>query len=426
MDRRKLAVIGLGYVGLPVAVAFARAKFEVIGFDIDRGRVEELRRGEDRTREVDADTLLASGLRATHDAADLRAADLFIVTVPTPIDQALQPDLSALMAASRTVGSALKRGDIVVYESTVYPGSTEEDCVPVLERTSGLVGGRDFTVAFSPERINPGDKRHRFETIRKVVSGQDARTLDIVADTYRTVVEAGVYRAASIKVAEAAKVIENTQRDLNIALMNELALICARMEIDTSDVLAAAGTKWNFLPFTPGLVGGHCIGVDPYYLTYKAQKLGLHPQVVLAGRRVNDGMGAHIGQECVRRVVGLGRASPVVTVLGVSFKEDVPDIRNSKVVDVIQEIASFGLRVQICDPEVDVAEVRHEYGIDLVPLDRLEPADAVLLTVAHRSFRDGGWDLVSRLLREEGGCVLDVKNVLDRDATPANVALWRL
>ncbi len=426
MDRRKLAVIGLGYVGLPVAVAFARAKFEVIGFDIDRGRVEELRRGEDRTREVDADTLLASGLRATHDAADLRAADLFIVTVPTPIDQALQPDLSALMAASRTVGSALKRGDIVVYESTVYPGSTEEDCVPVLERTSGLVGGRDFTVAFSPERINPGDKRHRFETIRKVVSGQDARTLDIVADTYRTVVEAGVYRAASIKVAEAAKVIENTQRDLNIALMNELALICARMEIDTSDVLAAAGTKWNFLPFTPGLVGGHCIGVDPYYLTYKAQKLGLHPQVVLAGRRVNDGMGAHIGQECVRRVVGLGRASPVVTVLGVSFKEDVPDIRNSKVVDVIQEIASFGLRVQVCDPEVDVAEVRHEYGIDLVPLDRLEPADAVLLTVAHRSFRDGGWDLVSRLLREEGGCVLDVKNVLDRDATPANVALWRL
>ena len=426
MDRRKVAVIGLGYVGLPVAVAFARAGFEVIGFDIDRGRVEELQRGEDRTREVDADTLLGCRLRATHEAGDLSSADFFIVTVPTPIDEALQPDLSALMAASRTVGAALKRGDIVVYESTVYPGSTEEDCVPVLEQVSGLAGGRDFTVAFSPERINPGDKRHRFENIRKVVSGQDARTLDIVADTYGAVVEAGVFRAGSIKVAEAAKVIENTQRDLNIALMNELALICARLGIDTADVLAAAGTKWNFLPFTPGLVGGHCIGVDPYYLTYKAQKLGLHPQVVLAGRRVNDAMGAHIGQECVRRVVGLGRTSPLVTVLGVSFKEDVPDIRNSKVVDVIREIASFGLCVQVCDPEVDVAEVKHEYGIDLIPLQQLEPADAVLLTVAHGSFRAGGWGLVSRLLREEGGCVLDVKNVLDRAAAPANVSLWRL
>ncbi len=426
MDRRTLAVIGLGYVGLPVAVAFARAGFTVTGFDIDRLRVAELNRGEDRTREVDRETLMASRLRATHEAEDLRAADFFIVTVPTPIDAALQPDLTALLAASRTVGSVLKSGDIVVYESTVYPGSTEDDCLPVLEQASGLVGGRDFTVAFSPERINPGDRRHRFETIRKVVSGQDARTLDIVADTYGAVVEAGVFRAGSIKVAEASKVIENTQRDLNIALMNELALICARLGIDTADVLAAAGTKWNFLPFTPGLVGGHCIGVDPYYLTYKAQAAGLHPQVVLAGRRVNDGMGAHIGRECVRRVVRLGRASPLVTVLGVSFKEDVPDIRNSKVVDVVREIEGFGIGVQICDPEVDAAEVRHEYGIDLVPADRLKPADAVVLAVAHGRFRAGGWGLVSGLLRDEGGWVFDIKHVLDRAAVPPRVELWRL
>ncbi len=426
MDRRTLAVIGLGYVGLPVAVAFARAGFTVTGFDIDRLRVAELNRGEDRTREVDRETLMASRLRATHEAEDLRAADFFIVTVPTPIDAALQPDLTALLAASRTVGSVLKSGDIVVYESTVYPGSTEDDCLPVLEQASGLVGGRDFTVAFSPERINPGDRKHRFETIRKVVSGQDARTLDIVADTYGAVVEAGVFRAGSIKVAEASKVIENTQRDLNIALMNELALICARLGIDTADVLAAAGTKWNFLPFTPGLVGGHCIGVDPYYLTYKAQAAGLHPQVVLAGRRVNDGMGAHIGRECVRRVVRLGRASPLVTVLGVSFKEDVPDIRNSKVVDVVREIEGFGIGVQVCDPEVDAAEVRHEYGIDLVPADRLKPADAVVLAVAHGRFRAGGWGFVSGLLRHEGGWIFDIKHVLDRAAVPPRVELWRL
>lgn len=426
MDRRSVAVIGLGYVGLPVAVAFARTGFNVVGFDIDRERVAALRRGDDRTREVDTETLLGSGLRATHDPADLRGADFFVVTVPTPIDKALQPDLTALLAATRTVGAALKRGDIVVYESTVYPGSTEEDCLPLLERTSGLVGGEDFTVAFSPERINPGDKQHRFETIRKVVSGQDARTLDIVAETYGAVVEAGVFRAGSIKVAETAKVIENTQRDLNIALMNELALICARLGIDTAEVLAAAGTKWNFLPFTPGLVGGHCIGVDPYYLTYKAQKVGLHPEVVLAGRRVNDSMGAHVGRECVRQVVQLGRPKPVVTVLGIAFKEDVPDIRNSKVVDIIREVASFGIRVQVCDPEVDAAEVRHEYGIDLIPIDGLDAADAVLMAVGHGSFRAGGWPLVSRLLRHEGGCVLDVKNVLDRAATPAKVSLWRL
>ena len=426
MQRRRVAVIGLGYVGLPVAVAFARAGLETIGFDIDEARVAELRRGRDRTREVSADDLLGSGLDVTADPADLRRADFFIVAVPTPIDAALKPDLSALLAASRTVGAALKTGDIVVYESTVYPGSTEEDCLPVLETASGLAGGREFTVAFSPERINPGDRAHRFETIRKVVSGQDARTLDIVAETYDAVVEAGVFRAASIRTAEAAKVIENTQRDLNIALMNELSLICARLGIDTGDVLAAAGTKWNFLPFTPGLVGGHCIGVDPHYLAYKAQMLGLHSQVVLAGRRVNDGMGAHVGRECVRRAVKLGRAAPVVTVLGIAFKEDVPDIRNSRVVDIVREVESFGIRVQVFDPEVDAADVRHEYGIDLTPLDRLDPADVVLVAVGHASFRAGGWPLMSRLLRPEGGCVMDVKAILDRAATPAQVDLWRL
>ena len=288
---RTIAVIGLGYVGLPVATAFGRAGFKVIGFDVNTERIAELRNGIDRTREVSAEDIGASGITFTATAGDLRAADFYIVTVPTPIDLAHAPDLSMLLAASRTVGSALKRGDIVVYESTVYPGATEDACVPVLEQTSGLKAGSDFTVGFSPERINPGDRQHKFERITKVVSGQDAATLEIIADTYGAVVKAGIYRAPSIKVAEAAKVIENTQRDLNIALMNELSLIFDRMQIDTRDVLAAAGTKWNFLPFTPGLVGGHCIGVDPYYLTHAAERLGYHPQVVLAGRRVNDSMG---------------------------------------------------------------------------------------------------------------------------------------
>jgi UDP-N-acetyl-D-galactosamine dehydrogenase len=423
---RIIAVIGLGYVGLPVATAFGRAGFKVIGFDVNAERVAELRNGADRTREVSAEDIGASGVAFTSVASDLRAADFYIVTVPTPIDLAHAPDLSMVLDASRTVGSALKRGDIVVYESTVYPGATEDACMPVLEQASGLKAGKDFALGFSPERINPGDTQHKFESITKVVSGQDAATLEIVAATYGAVVKAGVYRAPSIKVAEAAKVIENTQRDLNIALMNELSLIFDRMQIDTRDVLAAAGTKWNFLPFTPGLVGGHCIGVDPYYLTHAAERLGYHPQVVLAGRRVNDSMGHLVGRECVRRLVKLGRGKNGVTVLGVTFKENVPDVRNSKVVDIVSEIESFGIRVQVTDPEADAGETAHEYGIDLVPFEKLAPADGVIVAVGHRAFVAGGWPMVTRLLYGGNGVVLDVKGVLDRATIPENVDLWRM
>lgn len=425
-ERRKPAVIGLGYVGLPVAVAFARVGFDVIGYDVNHRRIDELRRGIDRSREVDAMEIAKAGLRLTTEVADLRAADFYIITVPTPIDEASAPDLSKLIAASSCIGSVLDRGDIVVYESTVYPGATEEDCLPILEAASGLKAGIDFTVGYSPERINPGDHEHRFENILKVVSGQDAATLEIIADTYGKVVTGGIYRAPSIKVAEAAKVIENTQRDLNIALMNELSLIFGRLGIDTEDVLAAAGTKWNFLRFAPGLVGGHCIGVDPYYLTHKAQRLGYHPEVVLAGRRVNDSVAARVARECIRRVVRLGRPNPKVIVLGVTFKEDVPDIRNSKVVDIISELQSFDIPVQLSDPEATAEDVHREYGLHLTGEAELEPADAVIIAVAHRRFVAEGWALVGRLLRRDGGVVLDVKGILDREERPAQIDLWRL
>jgi UDP-N-acetyl-D-galactosamine dehydrogenase len=424
--RRSLAIIGLGYVGLPVAVAFGRAGFNVVAYDVDRHRIGELQRGLDRTREIEPVDIERANLRLTNDAADLRAADFHIITVPTPIDDACVPDLSMLLAASRTVGTALSPGDIVVYESTVYPGATEEDCVPILEEVSGFRAGVDFTVGFSPERLNPGDKDHRFETISKVVSGQDARTLEIIAETYGAVVTAGIHRAPSIKVAEAAKVIENAQRDLNIALINELSLILSRMGIDTGDVLAAAKTKWNFLPFMPGLVGGHCIGVDPYYLTYKAERLGYHPEVVLAGRRVNDSMGFHVARECVRRIVRLGRANPRVTILGLTFKENVPDIRNSKVVDIATELAAFGISVQIFDPEARADDVWREYGLVLSAKDDLEPADAAIFAVAHREFVAGGWEFVRSVLRDGRGVVLDIKGVLDRNARPDGVELWRM
>jgi len=335
---RKIAVVGLGYVGLPVAVAFARSSSEVIGFDVDKVRIADLRDCNDRTREVESEVLRSLSLKLTSNVAEIGDADFFIVTVPTPIDDARKPDLGAMMSASRSVGSVLKRRDIVVYESTVYPGAIEEECVPVLEQTSGLRAGVDFKVGYSPERINPGDKQHRFENITKVVSAQDDETLEIIANVYGSVVTAGIHRAPSIKVAEAAKVIENTQRDLNIAFMNELSLIFRELDIDTGDVLAAARTKWNFLPFYPGLVGGHCIGVDPYYLTYRAEKAGYHPEVILAGRRINDGMGQRIARECIR---GLMRRRPrggIVTVLGLTFKENVPDTRNSRVIDIVREL----------------------------------------------------------------------------------------
>ncbi|GAA0602790.1 nucleotide sugar dehydrogenase [Caenispirillum bisanense] len=424
---RKVSVIGLGYVGLPVAVAFGLSGCPVVAFDINPNRIRELRENHDRTGEVETEELRRAGLRFTDDPADLAAADFHIVTVPTPINDARLPDLRPLIAASRTVGKVLKKGDIVVYESTVYPGATEEDCVPVLEAESGLRFGVDFTVGYSPERINPGDKQHRFTTIKKVVSGSDEATLRIVSAVYGSVVAAGIHEAPTLKVAEAAKVIENTQRDLNIALMNELSVIFHRLGIDTRDVLDAAGTKWNFLPFTPGLVGGHCIGVDPYYLTHRAQRAGYNPEVILAGRRINDGMGAHVAREVVRHLLQNRRdGKSIVTVLGLTFKEDVPDIRNTKVVDIVAELEGFGVEVQICDPVADPAEAHEEYGVTLVVPGDLKPADAVVLAVSHKEFRAAGWDAVTPLLAGGTGMVADVKGVLDRATRPDGVALWRL
>jgi len=422
---RKIAVIGLGYVGLPVAVAFARTGASVVGFDIDHNRVDELRSGRDRTLEVTPADLEQKTLRFEHEPSRLADADFYIVTVPTPIDGAHRPDLGAILSASDTVGKVLKRGDIVVYESTVYPGAIEEECLPILAKRSGLAGGRDFTVGYSPERINPGDKEHRFETIVKVVSAQDKRTLDIVADVYGSVVKAGIHRAPSIKVAEAAKVIENTQRDLNIAFMNELSAIFQQLGIDTGDVLAAASTKWNFLNFQPGLVGGHCIGVDPYYLTFRAEKAGYHPEIILAGRRINDGMGTRVGRECMRALMQHGRANPTVTILGMTFKENVPDIRNSKVIDVVRELQRAGVDVQLTDPLASSDEAVQEHGISLIPIASLRPADAVVFAVAHKEYVAGGWPLIAKLLKDGEGIVLDIKAKLDRDKKPKGIDLWR-
>jgi UDP-N-acetyl-D-glucosamine/UDP-N-acetyl-D-galactosamine dehydrogenase len=426
--RRKIAVIGLGYVGLPVAVAFARSGAAVIGFDIDRQRIEELRTGVDRTLEVDSADLSHPTLFYTSDPEKLATSDFYILTVPTPIDDARRPDLTALFAASDTVGRFLKNGDIVVYESTVYPGAIEEDCAPRLQRVSGLRCGVDFTLGYSPERINPGDRTHRFETITKVVSGQDDKTLQVIADVYGSVVTAGIHCAPSIKVAEAAKVIENAQRDLNIAFMNELSELFQHLDIDTGDVLAAAGTKWNFQKFYPGLVGGHCIGVDPYYLTYRAEKAGYDPLVILAGRRINDGVGQRVARECVHRLLRRRNSSSAatVTVLGMTFKENVPDTRNSKVADIVAELKSFGIAVQVHDPLADPAQVKQEYGIGLLPMEELLPADAVIFAVSHTSFIDGGWPLLTGLLKGGAGIVLDVKGQLDRAARPDGIDLWRL
>jgi UDP-N-acetyl-D-galactosamine dehydrogenase len=356
---RKISVVGLGYVGLPVAVEFGKSQ-RVIGFDISSIRVEELKQGIERTNEVEAKDLASADVIYTCDANDLRLADFHIIAVPTPVNNAKQPDLSPVISASRTVGQQLKKGDIVVYESTVYPGATEEDCIPVLERESGLVCGADFNVGYSPERINPGDKLHTFKTITKVVSGDTPNTLEIVAAVYRSVVTAGVHKAPTIKVAEAAKVIENTQRDLNISLMNELALIFNKMNIDTRDVLAAASSKWNFLPFDPGLVGGHCIGVDPYYLTYKAAILGYSPQVILSGRSINDSMGSFIASQTVKELIKTGKCvkGSVVTILGFTFKENVPDIRNTRVIDIVRELQDYGIKVQVLDPVSDASEIK--------------------------------------------------------------------
>jgi len=387
-------MIGLGYVGLPLAVAFAK-KFRVVGFDINERRVAELRTGHDATREVARDKLLAAQagagtakLEITSDPAVLRSCQLIIVTVPTPIDEHKRPDLTPLVKSSTTIGRNLTSGTTIVYESTVYPGCTEDDCVPIIERESGMKWRRDFHVGYSPERINPGDKEHTVERIKKVVSGDDAPTAELLRQIYGAVITAGIFVAANIKTAEAAKVIENTQRDLNIALMNELALIFEKMGIRTLDVLEAAGTKWNFLPFRPGLVGGHCIGVDPYYLTHKAESLGYHPQVILAGRRINDGMGKFVAEKTVKLLIAADR--PVkgakVLILGWTFKEDVPDIRNTRVIDIYQELRAYGVAVSCYDPEADPAEVKHEYGIDLSP-EVGTGYEAVILAVKHRALQ---------------------------------------
>ena len=424
---RHISVVGLGYVGLPVAVAFAE-QGKVIAFDINATRIAQLREGVDVTKEVDPAELGHKHLHLTCDPQDLQHADFHIIAVPTPINAAKQPDLTPLLGASKTVGQQLKKGDIVVYESTVYPGATEEDCVPVLERESGLVCGQDFFVGYSPERINPGDKERTFKKITKIVSGQTPEILDIVAETYASVVTAGVFKASSIKVAEAAKVIENTQRDLNIALVNELAVIFNEMDIDTLEVLEAAGSKWNFLPFRPGIVGGHCIGVDPYYLTHKAELIGHHPQVILAGRRINDGMGKFIAEQTIKNIIKRGGSvsKAKIGVLGFAFKENCPDIRNTRVIDIIEELKEYTQNIMVCDPVADAEAAQEEYGVEFVPLDSLHDMTALIVAVAHDPFKQlSAEDMASRL--NDVKLVIDVKNVVDAQALAAHgVHVWRL
>ena len=423
-----VAVVGLGYVGLPVAVAFGRQR-TTIGYDLSAAKVDSLRLKHDRSGEVSANELTqAKHLRITADPTELSQADFIIVAVPTPVDAAHQPDFTPLAIASATVGSHMKAGATVIYESTVYPGATEEICVPLLEHHSGMNWQREFHVGYSPERINPGDHEHTFTKILKIVAGDDAATLDKVADLYASVVTAGVYRAPSIRVAEAAKVIENTQRDLNIALANELAIIFDRLGLDTTEVLKAAGTKWNFLPFTPGLVGGHCIGVDPYYLTHKAELSGYHPEVILAGRRINDGMGAFIARKTIQQMIHAGRniKGACVNVLGLTFKENCADIRNSKVVDIIRELGEFGVEVYVHDPNADSDAAMHEYGLTLCSWARLPPADALIIAVPHRAFLElPTAEVMKKVVRN--GCLIDVKSALDPIPFRAEgIQVWRL
>jgi UDP-N-acetyl-D-glucosamine/UDP-N-acetyl-D-galactosamine dehydrogenase len=425
---RTLAVVGLGYVGLPLAVEFGK-RYRTIGLDLSPDKVAAYLRHEDPTGEVSADEFRASHLlQPTTRAAALAEADFIVVAVPTPVDDAHVPDFSPLVGASTAVGRHMKRGATVVFESTVYPGATEEVCIPILEAESGLRWKRDFFVGYSPERINPGDKLHTLTRITKVVAGDTPETLELLAETYGSIIQAGVYKASSIKVAEAAKVIENTQRDLNIALVNEFSLIFHRLGIDTTEVLEAAGTKWNFLPFRPGLVGGHCIGVDPYYLTHKAEKVGYTPQVILAGRRINDGMGKFIAEQTVKTMIQAGRAvhGADVLVLGITFKENCPDLRNSKVIDVIQELQSFGLRVHVHDPVASPAEALQEYGVTLQHWDALPQASAIVCAVSHRELLERPLEALLEKLAP-GGVYVDVKCTADAAALAARgVQVWRL
>ncbi|WP_436884733.1 nucleotide sugar dehydrogenase [Staphylococcus gallinarum] len=424
MDRN-IAVVGLGYVGLPVAVSFGN-KHKVIGFDINEGRISELKNNYDRTNEVTTEKLEASNVEYTSDRDKLSESDFIIVAVPTPIDKHNKPNLTPLIKASETVGSALKKGSIIVYESTVYPGATEEECVPVLEEFSGLECGKDFFIGYSPERINPGDKEHTFETITKVVSGQTPEVLEIVAEVYDSVVKAGVYKASSIKVAEAAKVIENTQRDVNIALMNELAIIFDKLNIDTNEVLKASGTKWNFLNFKPGLVGGHCIGVDPYYLTHKAQEVGHHPEVILSGRRINDNMAKHIASNVIKEMLkhGMEVQNASVNVLGLTFKENCPDLRNTKVIHIIEELASYGLEIKVNDVEADKKEAKDIFDIDLKDKEQMSKADVLIFAVSHKEYLENKSEYIN--LVQENGLIFDIKGVISDKDINESQRLWRL
>ncbi|RIO10861.1 nucleotide sugar dehydrogenase [Mammaliicoccus sciuri] len=423
--KRKIAVVGLGYVGLPVAVAFGKQQ-EVVGFDINETRIKELINGYDRTNEVTDEDLKLANISFTNQIDELSKADFIIVAVPTPINKNNQPDLTPLIKASETVGKALTKDTIVVYESTVYPGATEEDCVPVLEKFSGLENGKDFFVGYSPERINPGDKVHTFETITKVVSGQTPEVLEVVAEVYSMVVKAGVHKASSIKVAEAAKVIENTQRDVNIALMNEIAIIFDKVGIDTNEVLEASGTKWNFLKFKPGLVGGHCIGVDPYYLTHKAQELGHHPEVILAGRRINDNMAKHVASNIIKELLkkGIEVQGMTINLLGLTFKENCPDLRNTKVIDIVRELEEYGMNVNVNDVEADKETAKSLYNIDLKDKNEMTKSDALIFAVSHNDYienKNHYLDLLS-----DNGVLIDIKGLIKDEELKHNQNLWRL
>ncbi len=424
----KIAVVGLGYVGLPLAVQLSK-HFEVIGYDLKSDRIKELESGCDRTLEVSEEDLGKTRIFFTDNPKDISLGRLIIVAVPTPIDEYRIPDLKPLRKASTIVGSQMTKGSCIVFESTVYPGATEEVCVPILECESALKSGADFTVGYSPERINPGDKMHRLENIVKIVSGSDQDTVRLLSKVYGRVVKAGIHRASSIKVAEAAKVIENTQRDLNIALMNELSMIFHKIGIDTKEVLEAAGTKWNFLPFRPGLVGGHCIGVDPYYLTFKAESLGYHPEMILAGRRINDGMGKYIAERAIKMLIRANKQvhGSKVAVLGITFKEDVPDLRNTKAVDIISELKDYGIEVLVHDPLADAKEAQMYYGLELLTLDRLTGVDAVIIAVIHRYYKELGLSSIAGLCSNGIPLVMDLKSTFDiAEAEKINIKYWRL
>lgn len=426
--KTKLSLVGLGYVGMPIAVAFAK-KIDVVGYDLNAKKIELYKSGIDPTNEVGNDAIKTTKVEFTADASKLREAKFHIVAVPTPVNADHTPDLTPVEGASEILGRNLTKGSVVVFESTVYPGVTEDVCVPILERESGLKCGVDFKIGYSPERINPGDKVHRLETITKIVSGMDEETLDTVAKVYELVVEAGVYKASSIKVAEAAKVIENSQRDINIAFMNELSIIFNKMGIDTLSVLKAAGTKWNFLNFRPGLVGGHCIGVDPYYLTYKAEMLGYHSQIILSGRRINDDMGKYVAENCVKNLIKADKTvkNAKVAILGFTFKENCPDTRNTKIIDIVNELKEYGINPAITDPVADADEARRLYGVEFVGMDEIRNMDAVILAVAHKEFESFQMQDIDGFFGAGKKVLLDIKGVLDRDSYEnAGYSYWRL